>query len=72
MARPEAVARRKNIYDLLVLGHATKEIANRLFLTDSGVRHHVTKIYFENNVTAHAELVAKHWVNKIRRDKTHA
>lgn len=64
IGRPVATEKRQEIYDLLVMGLSSKEISNRLFMTDAGVRYHMTEIYSIYDVDNHVQLIARHWIKK--------
>lgn len=64
MGRKCAVEKSSQIYDLLVIGLDAGEIAERLHMTESGIRHHICKIYFKHNVASHAKLIAKHYLSQ--------
>lgn len=50
-------AREKEVIDLVCLGLKNKQIADRLFISDTTVRHHLTSIFSKLEVTDRLELV---------------
>lgn len=49
----------RQIAELILEGHDTKEIAKRANNTDKTVKHHISKIFIKFDVTSRAELFAE-------------
>jgi len=45
------------IADLVTRGLSNREISNQIFLTEKGVKWHLTKIYAKMNVKSRAQLI---------------
>ena len=52
--------KRKQVYELLLSGLSRKEIAAKLFMSESSVKHHEMLIFHEFGVHSRLELLAKH------------
>ncbi len=50
-------AREREVFDLVSAGLKNKDIANRLFISDTTVRHHLTTIFSKLEVSGRFELI---------------
>lgn len=53
--------REKEVHALVTQGLKNKEIAERLFISEATVRHHLTSIFGKLGVNGRLELLAAHW-----------
>ena len=53
--------REKEVHALVTQGLKNKEIAQRLFISEATVRHHLTNIFGKLGVNGRLELLATHW-----------
>ena len=57
VAEPEFTAREQEILSDVRYGHRNKEIADRLGITEEGVRYHLKKIYRKTRVSRRSDAV---------------
>jgi len=62
--------RERDVFELLSAGCKNKDIGEKLFISETTVRHHVTAIFQKLNVSSRFELIAKlHGRGQGRREK---
>jgi len=59
----------KRVYDLMLLGKSTKEIANELFLAYSTIKNHKTSILKKLGVKNSKEVIIFYYEDQIRQLK---
>lgn len=57
--------REKQVVDLVCKGLKNKEIADKLFITETTIRHHLSSIFEKLNLTSRLELVIYSFKNNI-------
>jgi DNA-binding NarL/FixJ family response regulator len=58
-------AREREVFDLVSAGLKNKDIANRLFISETTVRHHLTTIFSKLEVTGRFELIIYAYRQKL-------
>lgn len=64
--------REKEVHALATQGLKNKEIAQRLFISEATVRHHLTNIFGKLGVNGRLELLATHWRRTAEPDPVRA
>jgi DNA-binding NarL/FixJ family response regulator len=61
--------REREVVDLLAGGLKNRQIADRLFISEVTVRHHLTSVFAKLGVASRAELVAYAQAHRLARDR---
>jgi two-component system, NarL family, response regulator DegU len=54
---PRLTEREKEVLDLIAAGHSTREVADRLFISQKTVRNHLASVYRKLDARSRAEAV---------------
>lgn len=57
--------RQNDVFNLLVKGMSTQEIADALYVTDKCVKGHITAIFEKYSVKSRAKLIANHYMGLL-------
>ena len=58
----------QDVKDLVLQGMSSKDVAERLFVTENTVKFHLTNIYKKLSVNGRSEMIAKHHHTYQRKD----